>query len=282
MHINWVTNAQLCDIIRNNLWKLPRDIDGIICVPRGGLFVGSIIAEFLHKPLYTPTSFLEGNTLGNGLALSNTRTNFNKYLVIDDSTSSGNSFKNIQQLFLDRSEQFIYVAAIGAKQDMPYCDIILDCVEEFRLFELNFFRSSWVCHCIFDIDGVLCKDPQPGIDLDEEKYINHLNNVEPLYLPQFPILSLCSHRLMKYASQTQQWLKKYNIEYNMLYLLDFNSIEEKLEKINSPELLNMKSWVYKQYPNALMFVESNFEEAKRIFQNTNRPILCIEKNIILQ
>ena len=59
MHINWVTNAQLCDIVRENLWKVPRDVDGIICVPRGGLFVGSIIAEFLHKPLYTPNSFLE-------------------------------------------------------------------------------------------------------------------------------------------------------------------------------------------------------------------------------
>ena len=282
MHINWVTNAQLCDIVRENLWKVPRDVDGIICVPRGGLFVGSIIAEFLHKPLYTPNSFLEGHTLGNGIALSNIQTKFNKYLVVDDSTSSGNSFKNIRQLFHNRAEQFIYVAAVGVKQDMPYCDVILDCVDEFRLFELNFFRTPWVCKCIFDIDGVLCRDPQPGIDLDEAKYIKHLTEVEPLYIPQFPILALCSHRLLKYAPQTQQWLEKYSIEYSMLYMLNFQSIEEKLSKLNSPEFIYMKTIVYNQYPDAILFVESNWEEANKIFQNTHRPVLCTDKNMIIQ
>lgn len=284
MHINYVTNAQLCEIIRTNLYKIPHDIDGIICVPRGGLFVGTIMAEFLHKPIYTVESFLEGKPLGNGKCESGIKPTHNgNYIVVDDSVSSGESFRKVHEILDIPGYTFIYVAVVGAEQTMPYTDIVMQVIPEFRLFELNFFRSSWVCHCIFDIDGLLCEDPRPGLDMDEPAYIEHIQTTARPLLPlQFPVKALCTHRLIKYAGPTHLWLASHNIHYEKLFMLSFNSMEEKLQKINSPEFLNMKTSVYNMYPDALMFVESNWDEAQRIYKNLHRPVLCTDKNILLQ
>lgn len=284
MHINYVTNAEICEIIRTNLYKIPHDIDGIICVPRGGLFVGTIMAGFLHKPVYTPESWLESRQLGNGkceTGLPNSCTGH--YIVVDDSVSSGESFRKIREKIDVPWWRLTYVAVVGAEEHMPYTDIVMKVIPEFRLFELNFFRSSWVHSCIFDIDGLLCEDPTPNLDADEEAYIKHIGETARPLLPlQFPAMALCTHRLLKYAEPTQAWLQEHNIQYEMLHMLAFSSREEKLQKINSYEFLNMKTDVYQMYPNALLFVESNWEEAQRIYENTHRPVLCTDKNILLQ
>ena len=283
MHINWVTNADLCNIIRQNLYKIPHDIDGVICIPRGGLFVGTIIAEYLHKPMYTLDSFVNNKTLGNGkVGYGIPSTNFGKYVVVDDSVSSGESFRKANEVLKQFPYKFVYVACVGKQEEMPNCDIVLTLVPEYRLFELNFFRSTWVRHCIFDIDGVLCKDPEYGVDLDEEKYIEHIRTVQPLIPLQFPVKAICTHRLYKYIEPTQEWLENHGIKYEMIYMLDFTSIEDKIKNANSPEYLNAKSNVYNLYPDAVLFVESNYNEAMRIYQNTHRPVLCTDANIILQ
>lgn len=284
MHINWVTNAELCNIIRKNLYKIPRDIDGVICIPRGGLFVGTIIAEYLHKPMYTVDSFINSRTLGNGVVESRglPTTKFGNYIVVDDSISEGKSFHKAEMMLKNLPYHFIYVACIGKQSVMPNCDIVLYVVPEFRLFELNFFRISWVMNCIFDIDGVLCKDPEYGIDMDEERYIEHIKNAKPLIPIQYPVKAICTHRLSKYYEDTKEWLFKNNISFGMLYMLNFNSIEEKIDNINSPKFVNMKTECYNCYKEALLFVESNYDEALRIYKNTHRPVLCTDANVILQ
>lgn len=282
-HINYVTNAELCDIIRQNLYKIPHEIDGVICIPRGGLFVGAMVAEFLHKPMYTVESFINQKTIGCGsVECGIPETNFKRYIVIDDSVSSGKSFHQAHEQLKNFPYEFIYVACIGKESQTPNTDIILYIVPEFRLFEFNFFRSSWVRHCIFDIDGVLCPNPEPGIDLSEEKYLDHLNNVKPLILPQFSVKALCTHRLKQYYEPTAKWLERHGINYDMLYMLSFDSIEEKIRNLNSDIFRLMKTDVYQCYPEALLFVESDYNEAMTIYQNTHRPVLCTDRNIILQ
>lgn len=282
-HINYVTNEELCTIIRQNLYKIPHDIDGVICIPRGGLFVGTIIAEFLHKPVYTIETFLCNNV---EIKLERERnipkTNFNHYIVVDDSISSGKSFETVHKQLNSLPYRFSYIACVGAKEDMPNCDIILSVVPEFRLFELNFFHTSWTRQCIFDIDGVLCPNPGYGVDLNENEYIEHLINVKPLIPIRFGVKALCTHRLSKYYDITSKWLNNHNITYEMLYMLDFNSTEEKLRNLNSDTFRLMKTIVYNEYPDALMFVESDYNEAVSIYENTHRPVLCTDKNILLQ
>ena len=283
MHINYVTNADLCNIIRQNLYKIPHDVDGIICIPRGGLFVGTIVAEFLHKPIYTVESFINQKDIGCGEAeFGIPLTDFKRYVVIDDSVSSGKSFARTREQLKNFSYEFIYIACVGKEPQIPNTDIVLSVIPEFRIFELNFFRSSWVTHCIFDIDGVLCPNPGYGVDFNEDEYMKHLTNVAPLIPLQYNVLALCTHRLVKYYETTKNWLQKNNISYNQLFMLDFKSTQEKLENLNSDNFRLMKTSVYQHYPEAVLFVESDYNEAMTIYTNTHRPVLCTDANIILQ
>lgn len=133
-----------------------------------------------------------------------------------------------------------------------------------------------------DIDGILCKDPIWGTDLDETKYINHILNAPPLMQLKQTAMALCTHRIIKYSKETTQWLKKNNIEYNKLYMLGFGSMQEKIKNMNSKSYLNMKSTVYYNHPEAKLFIESDWIEAQRIYNNLHRPVLCLDKNILLQ
>ena len=285
MRINYVTNAELCEIIRENLYKIPHDIDGVICIPRGGLFVGCVVAEFLHKPIYTIDTFLAGFSLGHGACVDDFPIAENKkYVVIDDSTTSAaNSMRVARKRLSETNASFVYVACVCDSDTQENVDIVLSSIPQFRLFELNLFRSAWVRHFIFDIDGVLCKDPDYGIDMNEEAYIQHMLTAPPKFLPQYRVMALCTHRLLKYAKYTEEWLKSNSVEYGTLWMLDFESMEEKVSKLNTNEYLNMKSDTYKKYGSeVLLFVESNWDESVRIYNNTHKPVLCTDKNILLQ
>lgn len=287
MYIHYVTNANLCNEIRKNIWKIPHDISGVICVPRGGLFCGSIIAEFLHIPIYTVDSFLNGSSLGTGIAGQNIKARqSNTFLVIDDSISSGSSMLDTYNKLGDNN--FIYcvvIADMSMKEKWPIIpDIILCEIPEFRLFELNLFRSGWVPRFILDIDGVLCKDPEYGLDLDEDKYIDHIRNAFPLMSLSYPALALCTSRLYKYYKDTVYWCNNNNIQYNMIYMSDIPSIEERMRLINDPIVKDMKSNVYSSYhpDDAILFIESSLTEASHIYTKTHRPVLCMETNTIFQ
>ena len=56
--MKYITFNNLIETIRKNLWKIPRDIDFIIGVPRSGMIVASIISDYLNVPLMDLNSFL--------------------------------------------------------------------------------------------------------------------------------------------------------------------------------------------------------------------------------
>lgn len=288
MHINYVTNADLCNEIRKNLWKIPHDISGVICIPRGGLFCGSVIAEFLHVPIYTVDSFLEGKDLGMGLARENMSVKMGKWLVVDDSVATGKALTDAYYRLKGYGD-FIFCAVVadmgmqGYWQHVP--DVIVLCdIWEPRVFELNLFRTVWITKSILDIDGVLCKNPQWGLDENEELYIEHIKNADPLMPLTYPALALCTSRLSKYCEETKTWLVKNNIQYQMLYMSDIPSREERMNLIRDPIVTDMKARVYSSYhqDDAALFIESSYSEASHIFSITKRPVLCLDTNTLIQ
>lgn len=284
MVINYVTNAELCNIVRNNLHKIPHDIDGVIGIPRGGMFIAAIISEYFNIPLYSVESFLFGSSIGSGDAGKTVKkSSHSKYLVVDDSASSGKSFKNIRAIFAERSEKFVYVAAVcDDRKNLDCVDIVLSYVREFRIFELNFFRIPFISRSITDLDGVLCENPPEGIDKDEDKYVEFMKTAKPMFPPCFPPLAICTGRLLKYSNETNAWLKGQGISYGKLYMLDIPTIEEKIEKMNTPSVKNMKATVYEMHKEAALFIESDEIEAMNIYNCTGRPVLCIENNTLYQ
>ena len=58
--MKYITLDDLAQTIRTNIWKVPRDIDFIITIPRSGTIAGSIISEFLNVPIVDIDSFVAG------------------------------------------------------------------------------------------------------------------------------------------------------------------------------------------------------------------------------
>jgi adenine/guanine phosphoribosyltransferase-like PRPP-binding protein len=58
--MKYITIADLSETIRKNIWKIPRDIDFIIGVPRSGMIAASMIASYLNVPLIDVNSFIAG------------------------------------------------------------------------------------------------------------------------------------------------------------------------------------------------------------------------------
>ena len=176
----------------------------------------------------------------------------------------------------------MYVAAVCDDRDIPdSVDIVLSHVREFRLFELNMFRTEHVSRMVFDIDGVLCEEPSWGLDLDEGRYLEHIRNARPRIPLAYPALAICTHRLLRYAEPTMEWLEENGIGWSHLYMLDLPSVGEKVAKSASHEVLNMKSDAYMMHPEAILFVESSWEESERIARNTGRPVLCTDRNVLV-
>ena len=172
--MNYVTNAQLCEIVRSNLDKVPHAVDGVIGIPRGGVFIGAILSEYLNVPLYTVDGFLSGLDLGAGVAGNGLRPHgTGAYIVADDSASTGASFREAREkLSAVPSCAFVYVAAVCDDRDVPdSVDIVLSHVREFRLFELNVFRTDHVSRMVFDIQcaGAHCLVFWRGI---EKRHVN--------------------------------------------------------------------------------------------------------------
>ena len=284
MVINYVTNAQLCNIVRENIYKIPRDIDGVIGIPRGGMLIASVISEFLNLPLYSVESFLRGEDIGFGAAGKTiVPSSHKKYIVVDDSASSGKSFRNIREILSTRDEKFVYVAAVcDDRKKLDCVDIVLSYVREFRLFELNMFRLPLIRAMILDLDGVICENPPTWIDFDEEKYVDFITNARPKFPIRYAPLAICTTRILKYSSITTDWLKRNNVPYKNIYMLDLPSIKERFENIKNPCVKNMKATAYNKYKKAILFIESNPKEAMHIFNMTGRPVLCTDNNTLYQ
>ena len=49
--MKYITLNDLSNTIRKNIWKIPRDIDFVLGIPRSGMIVASIISSYLNVPL---------------------------------------------------------------------------------------------------------------------------------------------------------------------------------------------------------------------------------------
>lgn len=280
---NYFTNKDFCDIVRNNLWKIPHDIKGVITIPRGGLFPGVLIAEYMNIPITTIDLFVKGMFIENGRALNNvTNIEFGKYLVIDDSFCTGYAFKKAKETLKKMSNydkyEFLYCSLIGNSSRMKDVgvDLVLENFYDSRIFEMNFLRNGCMLNnAIIDFDGFLCKDPQWGVDTNEELYLDFIKNAEPYFIPTTSVLGIVTSRIEKYRKETEEWLQKNNVDYGELRMIPCNSIQEKQAYYPSWEY---KGIVYKNTEQSNLFIESNEFEARKIAEISQKLVYCVECN----
>lgn len=276
--MRYVTIRELSDMIRENFWKIPHDVDLVVGIPRSGLMVANMIALYLNKRLTDIDSFVKGNVfecgergrfVGKGTV--------HKVLVVDDSVWSGGSMARAKAKLVPLSNQygFVFASPIVSTQGKDFVDVFFEIIDDERVFEWNLFHHSILENSCMDIDGVLCCNPEE--DDDGEKYREFLKEAKPLFTPTVTVDTLVTCRLEKYRKITEEWLKKYNVSYRHLVMLNLPDKEGRIKWGKHGEF---KGEYYKNN-NYSLFIESSYYEASIIAKVSNKPVMCVETNELL-
>ena len=111
--MKYITIEELSETIRKNIWKIPRDIDLVIGVPRSGMIGASIISSFLNVPLIDVNSYIAGMEPWGGNRLTYFKQKHkktNRVLVVDDTVSNGTAMNAVKsKLNAIVGVSFIYI-----------------------------------------------------------------------------------------------------------------------------------------------------------------------------
>lgn len=268
--LNFVTFDELVACTNRWVRSFPEAYDLIVGIPRSGLLVATIIASKLGKPLTTPDRLTEKSVwMTNRLLHENV--GFKKILLVDDRVSKGRELRSAlatlrQQGDFQITKASLFVTAEAAQLVDLYYKITPDPV----LFEWNLMHAK-KGNLATDLDGVICHDPPKGLDADEAAYLEWMRNAKPYLVPLYEIDAIVSSRLERYRTVTEEWLAKNRVPYKKLILWDLPSINDRhgrFTKYKAETLLRIKPDVY---------WESNFNEAKQIYDSTRIPTLCVDR-----
>ena len=290
--MKYITINDLSETIRKNIWKIPRDIDFIIGVPRSGMLAASIISSFLNVPLIDVNSFLAGLEPWGGNRVSYFNANHiktNKVLVMDDTVSYGTSMTNVKNLINNSGKnfEFVYCAVYLEGPGGHVLDLYLEDVRKYTdgftkivFYEWNILQHNerHTLEFLFDIDGVLCLDPPD--ERNENEYLSYIENAVPLFIPRSKIGGIVTYRLSKNREKTAEWLRKNNVRYNDLFMFEAQSWEERRTSGITPEMFKGK--IYKNKREFSLFIESDDYQARRICEISGKPVYCVETNKLYQ
>ena len=280
--MRYVTITELSDMIRKNLWKIPHDIDLVVGIPRSGMLPATMIALFLNTRLTDIDSFVEGRIYCNGLTrgMYVNNSEIKNILIVDDSIDTGKSLLNAKKKLGAISNgdfNYVFCIPIATKLGAEMVDLYFEIIDEDRVFEWNIFHHGVLASACVDIDGVLCVDPIE--DDDGEKYQKFLQTAAPLFTPTCKINTLISCRLEKYRTQSESWLKRHNIDYGQLIMLN---LPYKAARVEWNRYGEYKGKYYKGREDCVLFIESSYIQARTIAEVSKKAVYCMETNTILQ
>ena len=272
--MNYVSISDLNDYIVKNLHKIPHDIDLVVGIPRSGMLPANLIALYLNKPYTDIDSFVDGRILESGYRkrfFSDCGTK--KILVVDDSIGSGRAMKEAKAKLSSKENTYHieYAAVIASPEAKNQVNFYCKEVSFPRVFQWNLFHHpDFIPNACFDIDGVLCEDPP--VDDDGPVYLEYIKNAIPKYIPTVEIHTLVTCRLEKYRAATEEWLRKNNVKYKNLVMLDMKSREERLAWGKHGKF---KGNVFAKI-DADFFVESSLSQAREIVKTAKKTVFCTE------
>jgi len=267
---SFVTFTELVSWTSEWARSFPGSYDVIVGIPRSGLLVASIVALKFGKPLTTPELLAE-NRYWKSVQMGGEH-GYRRLLLIDDSISSGETFKKNLEMVRVASQKC--EVATGALIVTPEAKHLVDFyyveIPHPRLFEWNMLHVKKGVLAV-DLDGVICENCPPGVDADEALYTAWIRSAKPYLIPTFEIDFIVSSRLERYRKETEEWLSRHGVRYRELMLWNIESkreargrhVQQKIEK-----LLRIK-------PE--MFWESSLVQAREIWRATKIPTLCIDE-----
>ncbi len=283
--MNFVNYNQLSGDIRNNIFKIQSlNVDLVVGLPRSGMIPAYMIGLYLNIPCTDIRSFILNEKLKSGYTRRHKYNDLTfpqeakKVLVVDDSINTGQSLiKDLKEIKKAYSGNIVSCAIYSSSSIRSDVDLVLKHISLPRVFEWNIFHHSITEKACFDIDGVLCLDPTPEQNDDGENYEKFLIEAKPLFLPTRKVYAVVTSRLEKYRDLTEQWLDNHNIKYEHLIMLDLPTKEDR-QKLGAHA--KHKASFYKK-SNAKLFLESDYKQSVEILKITNKPVFCVDRNMML-
>ena len=274
--LNYKTYQDLSQDIKKNLHKLPKDIDLVVGVPRSGMTPAYMIGLMLSKQVCSLREFISGDYKVLATHRIKLNDNIKNILIVDDSINSGKASLDVKQAIqeakLDQQFNITYLAVYYRDDNHKnFIDIGLERVPSPRVFQWNYLNHCFLQDAAFDIDGVLCFDPTPEENDDGPKYKNFILNARPLFIPQYKIPYIITSRLEQYRPETEEWLKKNNVQYDHLIMLSGYTAEQR-RKLNLHA--KFKAEQYKNLPDIQLFIESDKRQAQEISNLTGKLCFC--------
>ena len=273
--LNFVTVDELVIWTTEWLKSFQDNYDVIIGVPRSGLFVANIIALKLGKPLTTPDLFIKNICWKSKLIPE--KEEYTNILLVDDSITSGKSMEESLKL-LNHSRKNITItkaALMATNESKSFVDLCYKVMPNPRLFEWNLLHAS-KGNLASDMDGVICENCPPGVDINEEMYVEWIKNAKPYLIPTFEIDLIVSNRLEIYRHDTEKWLARHGVRYKELVLWNIQSKNER----NGRHAQRKIEVILKYKPDIVW--ESSFREAKQIYETTKIPTLCVDEMMFIR
>lgn len=259
-------------LIMNSLEKIPTNIDIIVGIPRSGLIVSTLIAEYIGKPSTDLQSYIFGHDnirmAKSSVAPETHIAEQKNVLLVDDGLGSGVSMQNAKNMILEHKPDTkittlsIFVEPFATNK----CDIYFQVMRD-QFMPWSVLKRGIEMGCC-DIDGVLTEDVPHEYDDDGEKYINFLKNQRPKFRPDRKINTLVTGRLEKYRGITEDWLRQHNVQYGQLIMCQCKNNAERAQQ----DMGRFKAEVFKR-SGLPLFIESDFREAGVI------KSLCPDKSV---
>jgi len=281
----FITNSNLVDsCIKNLIPKISKlNLSGIVGIPRSGFLPASICATALNLPLYTISNkkIVICNSISDfgGYRMGSYTNDSEKLLILDDTLFSGYTLDEIKNtLGGDHHYGVVYCKPNG----LSHVDVYGEELNEPHLLEWHFFNSGHVEKTLFDLDGVFSPNVPMSCCVDNDKYEEYILNVEPFYhrLPKVHKLkAIVTGRLDKFRKITEEWLEKYNIEYEDLIM--FPTEKEKQRDANHvQEVGRYKADVCKRSDNRF-FMESEKSEGVIIKEFSNKRVILPNDGVVM-
>ena len=268
----------MADVIRRNLWKIPEDVDLIVGVPRSGMIAALMIAELLNKPC----GYVDGGSIhyliGGVRDKFDGSTKIEHILIVEDVVNTGMQIIEMVKTLRPYLGEFamtylsIYVEGPESKRMVDiYLQDNYNPADPDWFYEWNILHHSKSDRHLWDIDGLLCKNPPD--DHDTAAYEQYISNPAPMVIPTYPVGGFVTYRLEKYRALTQNWLKRQGIKYQQLVMFPADDRDTRNAQM-SPAIF--KANIYRNLPQYNLFVESDAKQAELISTLSDKPVYCYE------
>lgn len=249
------------DLVRDTLGMIPYlpRVSAVLGIPRSGMLPATIIATALGVPLG-----MVGGDLVSGGQRCPAAPGEGPLLVVDDSCCTGTAMEEARAKVPGAVCAAIYASPINGMVDYYARSVPFP-----RVFEWNLFGSWLAGQAAFDMDGVLCNDPDV-IDDDGPGYVECIRNLRPRYLPTVPIRAIITNRLECHRSVTEEWLFIHGVRYETLVMRPERTAVERRAGTDT----GLWKAVHAGALEVPLFVESHMPQAERIHDRAGIPVYC--------